>query len=149
MVESRSITAGFAISDAVGSSRLQKAIDNIEKEVQAAFNFSEYLDDQNYYKVATLRDKLDRLIPSSKNLGELSQNNLSKYFTKINSHFTKIKVKKYRKLVDLTVNQLTRVNIIAGGNNAGKTSLIEVFYLLTRLNNIPSLIELELSLIHI
>ncbi len=143
MVESRSITAGFAISDAVGASRLQKAIENIEKEVQAAFSFSEYLDNENYYKVAILRDKLDRLIPSSKNLGELSQNNLSKYFTKINTHFTRVTVKKYRKLINLNVERLTRVNIIVGGNNAGKTSLIEVFYLLTRLNNIPSLIELE------
>ena len=143
MVESRSITAGFAVSDAVGASRLQKAIESIEKEVQAAFSFSEYLDNENYYKVAILRDKLDKLIPSSKNIGELSQNNLSKYFAKIDNHFTGVTIKKYRKLVDLNINQLSRVNIIAGGNNAGKTSLIEVFYLLTRLNNIPSLIELE------
>ncbi len=143
MEERRSITAGFALSDAVGVSRLQKAIDNIEKEVQVAFSFSEYLDNEDYSKVGILRDKLDRLIPSSKNLNELSQNTLTKYFAKIDHHFTQLTVKKYRKLIDLKVDKLSRVNIIAGGNNAGKTSLIEIFYLLTRLNNIPSLIELE------
>ena len=143
MEESRSITAGFALSDAVGATRLQKAVNNIEKEVQAAFSYSEYLEDDDYSRVAVLRDKLDRLIPSSKNIGELSQNTQSKYFTTIDTHFTQIQINKYRKLQDLTVSKLSRVNIIAGGNNAGKTSLLEVVYLLTRLNNIPSLIDLE------
>ena len=143
MEKARSITAGFALSDAVGASRLQKAMDNIEKEIQVAFNFSEYLDSEGSSKITILRDKMDRLIPSSKNLGELSQNTLSRYFTKINNHFTEISIKKYRKLNDLVVDKLSRVNIIAGDNNAGKTSLLEAFYLLTRLNNIPSLIELE------
>lgn len=143
MVERRNITAGFALSDAVGVSRLQKAMENIEKEVRAAFNFSEYFENDDYSKVAVLRDKLDRLIPSSKNISELSQNTSNKYFQDITHHFTQLDIKKYRKLSGLKVKYLSRVNIIAGGNNAGKTSLLEVFYLLTRLNNIPSLIELE------
>ena len=143
MVERRNITAGFALSDAVGVSRLQKAMENIEKEVRAAFNFSEHFENDDYSKIAVLRDKLDRLIPSSKNISELSQNTSNKYFQDITHHFTQLDIKKYRKLSGLKVKYLSRVNIIAGGNNAGKTSLLEVFYLLTRLNNIPSLIELE------
>lgn len=143
MEENRSITAGFAVSDGIGIARLQKAMDNIEREVQTAFKFAEYFENDDYSKVAILRDKLDRLIPSSKNLGELSQNTVSKYFNEIDSQFTTIKVKRYRKLQNLIVKNISRVNIIAGGNNAGKTSLLEVVYLLTRLNNIPSLIELE------
>jgi AAA15 family ATPase/GTPase len=143
MVERRNITAGFALSDAVGVSRLQKAMENIEREVQAAFSFSEYFESDDYSKVAVLRDKLDRLIPSSRNISELSQNTSIKYFQEITHHFTVLNIKKYRKLSGLTVKHLSRVNIIAGGNNAGKTSLLEVLYLTTRLNNIPSLIELE------
>jgi len=143
MVERRNITAGFALSDAVGVSRLKKAMENIEKEVQAAFSFSEYFESDDYSKVVILRDKLDRLIPSSRNISDLSQNTSSKYFQQTMHHFTQLNIKKYRKLSDLEVKHLSRVNIIAGGNNAGKTSLLEVFFLLTRLNNIPSLIELE------
>ncbi len=143
MEDRRSVTAGFALSDAVGVQRLHKAMENIEKEVQAAFQFSEYLDNEDYTKVGILRDKLDRLIPSSKSISGLTQKSSNLYFKSLNSHFERVKIVKYRKLKNLTIDQLTRVNIIVGGNNTGKTSLLEAFYLLTRLNNIPSLIELE------
>ncbi|WP_020534909.1 AAA family ATPase [Lewinella cohaerens] len=143
MEERRSITAGFALSDAVGVQRLQKAMDNIGKEVQAAFQFSEYLEDEDYSKVAILRDKLDRLIPSSNGVSGLVQKSSNRYFSDISSHFHSVKVGSYRKLKNLDISQFSRVNIIAGGNNTGKTSLLEALYLLTRLNNIPTLIELE------
>lgn len=43
MEESRSITLGFVLSDAVGESRLRNAMENINKEVQTAFQFSEFM----------------------------------------------------------------------------------------------------------
>jgi AAA15 family ATPase/GTPase len=38
---------------------------------------------------------------------------------------------------------LSRINIFAGGNNHGKTSVLEAFYLLSQLNDINALFELE------
>lgn len=143
MEERRSVTAGFALSDAVGVQRLHKALSNIEKEVNVAFQFSEYLNSDDYSQISILRDKLDRLIPSSKNVSGLVQKYSNYYFNKITTHFNTIEIVTYRKLRNLKITQLSRVNIIAGGNNTGKTSLLEAFYLLTRLNNIPSLIDLE------
>lgn len=143
MEERRSITAGFALSDAVGVQRVFKALDNIGKEANAAFQFSEYLNNDNYTQIGILRDKLDRLIPSSKSVSGLVQKYSIQHFENITSHFNSITVENYRKLKNLTISKLSKVNIIAGGNNTGKTSLLEALYLLTRLNNIPSIIELE------
>ena len=44
---------------------------------------------------------------------------------------------------NIDINNLGRVNIFAGGNNTGKTSILELIFLFTRLNSIQALIELE------
>ncbi len=143
MEESRSITAGFVLSDAVGESRLRNAMDNINKEVQTAFQFSEFMTEDEYLKVTKLRDKLDKLIPSSNSNIELLERNSSIYFSEVQNHFTSINIVHYRKLIDIRLNNLKQVNIFVGGNNSGKTSMLELFYLFTRLNNFQSIIDLE------
>lgn len=143
MEKARSITAGFALSDAVGETRLKNAMENMSKEVQMVFQFSEYMTDEEYQKVAKLKDKIERLLPNNRANLELLERKSNIYFSQLTSHFTIIKVKRYRKLQDIEIQKLSRVNIFAGGNNTGKTSVLELIYLFTRLNTIQSLIELE------
>lgn len=142
MEESRNITSGFALSDAVGESRLKNAMDTMQREVQTAFQFSEFMNDEEYAKVIKLRDKLDKLIPNNSSI-DLTERNSKVYFNEVINHFQSINIFKYRKLHDIEINNLNRVNIFAGGNNAGKTSVLELFYLFTRLNNFQSIIDLE------
>jgi AAA15 family ATPase/GTPase/predicted transcriptional regulator len=142
MEESRNITSGFALSDAVGESRLKNAMDTMQREVQTAFQFSEFMNDEEYAKVIKLRDKLDKLIPNNSSI-DLTERNSKVYFNDVTNHFQSINIFKYRKLNDIEINKLNRVNIFAGGNNAGKTSVLELFYLFTRLNNFQSIIDLE------
>lgn len=143
MEKARSITAGFALSDAVGETRLKNAMENMSKEVQMVFQFSEYMTDEEYQKVAKLKDKIERLLPNNRANLELLERKSNIYFSQLTRHFTIIKVKRYRKLQDIEIQKLSRVNIFAGGNNTGKTSVLELIYLFTRLNTIQSLIELE------
>lgn len=143
MEESRSITAGFALSDAVGESRLRNAMENLNKEVQIAFQFSEFMSEEEYAKVLKLRDKLDKLIPSNSANIDLIERNSSIYFKEVGKHFSSVNIIKYRKLLNIEIKNLSRVNIFAGGNNLGKTSVLELFYLFTRLNNFQSIIDLE------
>jgi len=143
MEKSRNITAGFAFSDAIGETRLHSAIDFIKKEVQVAFQFSEYMVENDFVKIAQLRDKLDKLIPSNVSVVASSERRQSSYFEKIDNHFTSIHINKYRKLEDLTISKIGKVNIFVGNNNFGKTSAIEAVYLLSQLNNINGFIEME------
>ena len=63
------------------------------------------------------------------------------YHDRIDQHFSEIVVSHYRSLHNLTLNKLSRVNIFAGMNNAGKTTLLEAIYLLCHQNNVQGLFE--------
>ena len=46
--------------------------------------------------------------------------------------YKSFRVKNFRCFKDLQINDLGRVNLIAGKNNTGKTALLEAMYLLAR-----------------
>ena len=143
MEESRSITSAFAFSDSLGEAKFHNAMVNISKDVQTAFQFSEYMLEDDFTKVAHLRDKLDRLIPANKGVFTTNYTKASEFFSKVNTHFSNLDINQYRKLKNIKIEKLSRVNLFAGGNNMGKTSVLEAFYLLTQLNKISSLLDLE------
>ena len=43
----------------------------------------------------------------------------------------RLRIRNYRVFDDLDIPRLSRVNVVAGGNNAGKTSLLEALFLLS------------------
>ena len=57
------------------------------------------------------------------------------------SQFSDLHVQRYRGLDGLALEGLKRINLIAGVNNAGKTSLLEAIYLLTRQNDEAGLLD--------
>ncbi len=143
MEESRSIAEAYSYSDVIGENRLRNALDTLRKEVQVAFNFSEHLTEPDYGEIQRLKDKLDRLIPSSKAIVAINDKRLASYFTSVENHFSEIFVHSYRKLRKIRVKNLSKVNIFVGGNNLGKTSILECFYLLSQLNDINAFLDLE------
>ena len=143
MEKSRSITEGYTLSDEVGETKLRNAIGNIKTDVQAVFNFSEYMNEEDFSEVLKLKDKLDKLTPTNYAVIKINEKNTAKYFQNTHKHFEYICIKQYRKLHDINIKHLSRINIFAGGNNLGKTSILESFYLLSQLNDMNSLFELE------
>ena len=59
------------------------------------------------------------------------------------SQFTTIQVDRYRGIDGLALEDLQRVNLIAGVNDAGKTSLLEAIYLLARQNDESALLDVH------
>lgn len=144
MESSRSVTTGFALSEAVGEQRFRNAIENLNKDVNAAFQFSEFMGDAELERVTHLRDKLDSLIPSSKALIEKSEAmNLESLNEQVSQHFENFWIKSFGRLREVKIEHLSRVNIIAGANNMGKTTLLEAFYVSTQLNNLNAFVEQE------
>ncbi len=143
MEESRSIAEGYTYSDAIGENRLKNALNSIKSEVNVAFNFSEHLTHEDYIEVERLINKLDRLIPSSEAKIIINDTHLSKYFTSVTNHFEEAFIHRYRILKKVKIKKLSRVNIFAGGNNMGKTSILEAFYLLSQLNDLNAFLGLE------
>jgi len=73
-----------------------------------------------------------------------TDSNNSLYETK-NPTFTEIRIKDYKKYKDFTIQNLNRINIFAGINNSGKTSLLEAVFLLTSQTQYKSLFEIILK----
>lgn len=65
-----------------------------------------------------------------------------KPFNEITStQFLSVSVDRYRSIDGLVLEDLGRVNIVVGGNNVGKTSLLESVYLLARQNDDRGLLD--------
>ncbi len=57
------------------------------------------------------------------------------------SQFSDVHVHRYRGIDGLALEGLKRINLVAGTNNAGKSSLLEAIYLLTRQNDEAGLLD--------
>ena len=60
---------------------------------------------------------------------------------RIDRHFSSITVDAYKKLQGLEIDKLSRINLFAGINNSGKTTLLEAVYLLARQNDFDGLVK--------
>ncbi|MBK9356828.1 MAG: hypothetical protein IPN08_05485 [Bacteroidales bacterium] len=87
----------------------------------------ELIDSSIFDELTKVKGKIDDLIPVSKALVFINEKKASKYFETAQTQFSRFYISKYRKLEDIEVEKLGRVNIFAGGNNMGKTSILEAF----------------------
>ncbi|KIM07815.1 MAG: hypothetical protein KU28_05005 [Sulfurovum sp. PC08-66] len=53
-------------------------------------------------------------------------------------HFDSITIAQYKLFRDFKIDKLNKINIFAGFNNSGKSSLLEAVYFLTKQNDIVS-----------
>ncbi len=59
----------------------------------------------------------------------------------IEAHFSELMVYNYKRLQNLSISKLSRINLVTGINNSGKTTLLEAIYLLCRQNDFFGLLE--------
>lgn len=143
METSRSISEGFALSDAVGKTKFLNAVEKLKQDVATVFNFSEYMKQEHYDSIQPLRDKLDRILSGTKGNVSPYPGVAPLYRDSITGRCSEMMIQHYRKLQQLSVRHLNRINIFAGKNNSGKTTLLEAIYLLSQLNDLNAFIELE------
>lgn len=143
MEQKRSITAGLVFSDALGESKFLNAIEQIKEGANSIFKFSEYMKEEHIQYIETLRDKLDRLIPTSRGRIRPSAATAKIIPGTTMQHFSEICIRQFRRLENVTLKKINRINILAGYNNSGKTSVLEAIFLLTRLNDLNGFFEME------
>ena len=143
MERSRSITEGYSFSEAVAESKFKNALSNLQSNAQALFNFSEFMGQDDLKAVAAVRDKIGRLIPENGSRVRYSDEVRPHYlFHFTEKHFTELHIEHFNRIYDLRLKAINQVNIIAGINNSGKTSLLEAIYSLTQLNNIKAFLDI-------
>lgn len=143
MEESRSISEGYAFSKTVGEAKLRNAIESIKSGTQLAYNFKDLITENDFTELSKAKQSIDDILPISKALIFSSEKQAPLFFTDIDSHFSSALIANYRKLQDMEIKNISRVNIFAGGNNKGKTTILEAFYLIAHLNDLLAYLDLE------
>ncbi|NOS91616.1 MAG: AAA family ATPase [Cyclobacteriaceae bacterium] len=142
MEDTGDLTKAYTFSKAVGESKLQGALSTIKEGTQLAYNFKDLITSGDLEELRNIKESIDSLLPISLAKIQTEERKVLAFFKSINIHFTDIKISSYRKFADLSISHINRVNIFAGGNNKGKTTILETFYLLTQANNLNAYIDL-------
>ena len=69
--------------------------------------------------------------------------NIQALLSTVSSQFTEVTINHFRRFEQLTLSNLNRINIFAGINNSGKTSVLEAIYLLSQHNSTNALTKIE------
>ncbi len=142
MEEKGTVTDGLIVSEYVGKNKFQEALNNAKFDIQNAVHLQEHVNDNDIQNIEQLKNDLEKLLPKKTVLDFKSDKNSDAYFTMGNiNHFDEIHIKNYRIFTNFKINGFKQVNIFAGLNNSGKTTLLEAIYLLTLQNDIKSFFE--------
>ncbi|MBJ2174393.1 ATP-binding protein [Aureibaculum sp. A20] len=144
MEEYRSVSQGLILSDVVSKNKLDGSIDVIDQQLSITSRFIQYSEESHVESLTVIKDKIDSILLNKKgaSISINSPYERHKYYSHRNNQYSLIEIFKYKKLQNIKLEHLNRVNIFAGKNNSGKSSVLEAIYLLTRQNDIYSLLDL-------
>lgn len=141
--ETRDISKALAISSYVGKSKFTEALNSAKSDIHNAILFQEYLEEKDIKKIEDLNKSIQKLLPQKINISLEKDKHISAIFTEgTRKHFSEIEIILYKHFKNFKMNGFKRVNIIAGFNNSGKTTLLEAIYFLTIQNDMSSFLDL-------
>lgn len=135
----RDLNAAYRASDLVFRERQDSAIKSMAEDIQSLTGLA--LLPKNLPELESARGKLQTIIDRTRAIGLVGVEQKAVFHDRIDRHFSQIQVESYKQLKGLTINQLSRINVFAGINNTGKTTVLEAIYLLTRQNDFDGLLE--------
>lgn len=146
--ETRSVIDAYSASAVVKEDKYTKALLNIEQQLEDAAQFSRYTDKLDKSKLEAFIDQIHGILVSKgyKNtlLDQLSGTIKKVYIQYTSNQFDQITFDDYKGFESgLCVKGLNRINLFAGDNNTGKSSLLEAVYSLAIQNDINAFIELQ------
>jgi hypothetical protein len=135
----RNLNAAYRVSDLVFKERQELAVKSVANDIaalgQLAIRNEQLPDLEN--ALGHLQGIVNRTRGST--LSGVEQNAV--FHDRIDEHFTALHIESYKKLRNLQLSKLSRINLVAGLNNSGKTTLLEAIYLLVRQNDFAGILE--------
>jgi AAA15 family ATPase/GTPase len=121
---------------------IDRSLTTLKENVRSVRRFTDILEDEDYSKLALLKEDLEDIIPRRVKLDVISSNVINCFQVGHIVHFSEITVGNFKKLKNFKIKNLRRINILAGPNNSGKTTILEAIYLLCNQNDIGGLFQL-------
>ncbi|MGI4779091.1 MAG: AAA family ATPase [Janthinobacterium lividum] len=137
--KNRDLSGAYRSSDLVFRERQISAVRSVAADIDTLAQLA--INPQNLPELESVRGRLQSIIDRARASGLSGVEQKAVFRDRVDAHFTQVHVKRYRRLAGLDMKQLARINLIAGINNSGKTSLLEAIYLLARQNDLDGLLE--------
>lgn len=139
---SGSVARGLLVSGSIEQESYSKNLEDLKSSITQLDRLKDLLQPDDIKTLRNLNKTFDSILPSVSELDVQTDNVLVCFEKGQINHFSSIEISHYKLLENFKINNLNRINIFAGFNNAGKTSLLEAIYLLTKQNNISAFFEL-------
>lgn len=143
MESTRSLKDAYLLSGQAGIDKFNNSLEIIAKQIEEANRFSEYAVPESKDIIQKLLNKLQGLA-ISKGFREIvfSKNKDRETFINCsNNGFSEITINRFKQFENTTIKNLNRINIFAGDNNSGKSSMLELVYLLAKQNDFNAFFE--------
>lgn len=137
------IKAGLESSGEISKLEISKALKDLHSKIKILSTFDNYFSESDNESLINIYNSFTPLV--RKNEINMSMSNTDVFFRQISTHLQSINVVNYKTFKDFKLNQFTRINIITGKNNIGKTTLLEAIYLLSKQNDIASFFKLIIN----
>ncbi|HGQ7409451.1 TPA: AAA family ATPase [Pseudomonas aeruginosa] len=143
--ETRSLQAATLSSDLLVKNEIDGAIERSNQDAARLFELAPKMSSNELDRIENLVARLQAVAVSQKRQPATATTTDQpwKVYTEVpQSHFGSVIIDKYRALENVILDQLGRVNLVVGINNAGKTSALEAVYLLANQADPRGLLEL-------
>ncbi|MCG7545938.1 ATP-binding protein [Pseudoalteromonas sp. MM17-2] len=142
MEEERSLAQGLMASGTKDKQNYSQALSKLKDNITSLKSYQNLISSEDFDQLKEAKEQLYQLLPKQQ-LVDIEEGNFSVAFEySISQHFSEISVESYKGISGLKLDSLNRINIFAGMNNSGKTSLLEAIYLLSIQNDISSFFKL-------
>ncbi|WP_281688252.1 AAA family ATPase [Pseudomonas citronellolis] len=138
----RDLNSAYRASDLVFKERQEAAVKSISIDIDTLSQLA--IRPSNLSELEHAQGKLQTIINRTRAVSATSLvgvDQKSVFHDRIDRHFESIFVGSYKKLKNLRIDTLSKINLFAGLNNSGKTTLLEAIYLLARQNDFDGLLE--------
>jgi len=144
MEKTRSISLAYGVSNHVGVDKYNNAISNVEQQLKEAHAFSSYAPSHSREQLLQVKNQIEGLLVTQGHKSVI--NEVAKTAELLcdfaSNQFSSITFLGFKGFPNgLKVEGFNRINLIAGDNNAGKTSFLEAIYLLANLNDFNGLLN--------
>ncbi|HDX8355316.1 TPA: ATP-binding protein [Aeromonas dhakensis] len=138
----RNLTNATLSSDILGKDKVKNAISIISQEITAIFNVARFVENSDRHEIQGLSEKLKSIV-NINSLQSVTSSSRRRFLR--TSHgviLSDVNVINYKHLHNIKISSLKRINVIAGGNNSGKTTLLECICQLASLSSTDEYIKL-------
>jgi AAA15 family ATPase/GTPase len=144
MEDKRSFADGYSSSDKVNEDRAYTVLKSIESKFTEVNKLSSFFTRKSEDKLEMIEELINRLKKEKQQNLFSSQKQESETFMNFKSKaLSQIDIVRYKKITNLKIENLNRINIFAGINNSGKTSLLEAIDFLINQNDIYNFLDMQ------